>query len=206
MNMPASAQPAQVADPNYYTAAMSYAEWKREPTTTEVLFRLQLPYRPPRSLIGKFLWRWRIWVEVTFALSMLEPWEKFLVIYLMLMLMWDQHANLSPSWPPPSPAHITPPRSPLLTATISVRRARAVVVMYLALGLLLMGMTLYLPHHLELMGARTAYYLFGGDAASGVVAAGDLFKSAVDVSLASIASAGEYGASWARWRSSAAEL
>lgn len=77
----ASAPPApvQVADPKYYTAAMSYAEWKREPTTLETLFRLQLPYRPPRSFIGKFLWRRRVWVEVTFALSMLEPWEKFLV-------------------------------------------------------------------------------------------------------------------------------
>ncbi len=75
--------------------------------------------------------------------------------------------------------------------------------MYLALGLLLMGMTRYLPHHLELMSARAAYYLFGGDVASG---AGDLFRGAVNVSLASIASAGEYGASLAGWRTSAAEL
>ena len=68
-----------VSDPAYYTAEMSYAEWKREPTIPQVLFGLHLPYRPPRSLVGKFLWRRRVWVEVTFALSMLEPWEKFLV-------------------------------------------------------------------------------------------------------------------------------
>ena len=68
-----------VSDPNYYTAAMSYAEWKREPTLWQTFFGLQLPYRPPRSAIGKFFWRRRLWVEVTFALSMLEPWEKFLV-------------------------------------------------------------------------------------------------------------------------------
>ena len=74
--MPAN---ATVANPDYYTSAMSYQEWKREPTTTQVLFGLQLPYRPPRSLLGKFFWRQRVWVEVTFALSMLEPWEKFLV-------------------------------------------------------------------------------------------------------------------------------
>ena len=80
------------------------------------------------------------------------------------------------------------------------------VVIYLFLGLLLTGMTLYLPHHVEIMSARAAYYLFGRDAASGVSAAGDLFRGAVNVSLASIASAGEYGASWARWGSSAAEL
>ncbi|KAM5543854.1 hypothetical protein V8D89_002471 [Ganoderma adspersum] len=157
----ASAHPAQVVtDPNYYTAAMSYAEWKREPTTMETLFRLQLPYRPPRSFIGKFLWRRRVWVEVTFALSMLEPWEKFLVL----------------------------------------------VVMYLALGLLLMATTLYLPHHVELMSARAAYYLFGRDAASSVGFAGDLFRGAVNASLSSIASAGEYGASLAGWGTMRAEL
>ncbi len=70
---------ASITDPAYHTAAMSYAEWKREPTLMQVLFGLQLPYRPPRSFLGKFLWRRRVWVEVTFALSMLEPWEKFLV-------------------------------------------------------------------------------------------------------------------------------
>ncbi|TFK81605.1 hypothetical protein K466DRAFT_449666, partial [Polyporus arcularius HHB13444] len=96
---------------------MSYAEWKREPTTMQVLFGLHLPYRPPRSFIGKFLWRRRVWVEVTFALSMLEPWEKFLVM----------------------------------------------VVMYLALGLLLTAIYLYLPHHLAFLTARASYYLLGRD-------------------------------------------
>ncbi len=37
----------------------------------------------------------------------------------------------------------------------------AVVVMYLLLGLLLTGVTLYFPNHMALMNARTAYYLFG---------------------------------------------
>ncbi len=68
-----------VSDPAYYSAAMSQAEWKREPTTMQVLCGPQLPYRPPRSLVGKFLWRARVWLEVTFALSMLQPWEKVLV-------------------------------------------------------------------------------------------------------------------------------
>ena len=78
--------------------------------------------------------------------------------------------------------------------------------MYLALGLLLMATTLYLPHHVEVMSARAAYYLFGRDAAGGMFAAGDLFRGAVNVSLASIASAGEYGASLAGWGSARAEL
>ena len=81
------------------------------------------------------------------------------------------------------------------------------VVIYLTLGLLLTGMTLYLPHHVEIMSARAAYYLFGRDAASSVGFAGDLFRGAVNASLSSIASAGEYGASLAGWGSArAAEL
>ncbi|TBU28173.1 hypothetical protein BD311DRAFT_663929 [Dichomitus squalens] len=143
---------------------MSYQEWKREPTTAQVLFGLQLPYRPPRSLVGRFFWRQRLWVEVTFALSMLEPWERFLVM----------------------------------------------VVFYLTLGLLLTGMTLYLPHHLAQMQTRAAYYLFGRDGVSTYASLGtsgaDLFRSAVNSSLASIASAGSYTASLAGWGSQAAEL
>jgi Small subunit of serine palmitoyltransferase-like len=39
----------------------------------------QYTYRPPKSALGAFLWRRQIWFEATFALSMLEPWEKVLV-------------------------------------------------------------------------------------------------------------------------------
>lgn len=35
--------------------------------------------RPPKSRWRKILWRWRIWIEVTFVLSMLEPWEKIML-------------------------------------------------------------------------------------------------------------------------------
>ncbi|RPD56569.1 hypothetical protein L227DRAFT_465544, partial [Lentinus tigrinus ALCF2SS1-6] len=66
---------------------MSYAEWKREPTIAQIVFGLHLPYSPPRSVVGKFLWRRRVWVEVTFALSMLEPWEKFLVMVVMYLTL-----------------------------------------------------------------------------------------------------------------------
>ena len=40
---------------------------------------IQYTYRPPKSALGAFLWRRQIWFEATFALSMLEPWEKLLV-------------------------------------------------------------------------------------------------------------------------------
>jgi len=44
-------------------------------------------YRPPKSALGAFLWRRKMWVEATFALSMLEPWEKLLVVTIVLLIM-----------------------------------------------------------------------------------------------------------------------
>ncbi|OBZ78168.1 hypothetical protein A0H81_01712 [Grifola frondosa] len=79
-----------VPDPRADTVAMSCAQWKRQPTTADVLFAFELPYRAPRSAIGTFLWRRRVWLEVTFALSMLQPWEKVLVVtlwYIFLTLL-----------------------------------------------------------------------------------------------------------------------
>jgi len=40
---------------------------------------LSLVYRPPRSALRQFLWRWRMCFESTFALSMFEGWEKILI-------------------------------------------------------------------------------------------------------------------------------
>jgi hypothetical protein len=40
---------------------------------------MALLYKPPRSSIRRFFWRGQIWVESTFALSMLEGWEKILL-------------------------------------------------------------------------------------------------------------------------------
>ena len=36
-------------------------------------------YRRPDTVIGGFIWRWKIWFETTFALSMLERWEKIFI-------------------------------------------------------------------------------------------------------------------------------
>jgi hypothetical protein len=38
-----------------------------------------LVYKPPRSSIRRFFWRWRIVFESTFALTMCEGWEKILI-------------------------------------------------------------------------------------------------------------------------------
>ncbi len=40
---------------------------------------LNLTYKPPRSPIRRFFWRWRTLFESTFALSMFEGWEKILI-------------------------------------------------------------------------------------------------------------------------------
>lgn len=42
-----------------------------------------LVYKPPRSAIRRFFWRWRIVFESTFALTMCEGWEKILIVALM---------------------------------------------------------------------------------------------------------------------------
>jgi hypothetical protein len=38
-----------------------------------------LVYKPPRSATRRFFWRWRILLESTFALTMVEGWEKILI-------------------------------------------------------------------------------------------------------------------------------
>ncbi|GJE93985.1 serine palmitoyltransferase small subunit-like domain-containing protein [Phanerochaete sordida] len=65
------------------TSEYSLPAWKRVPTTADVLFSLALPYRPPESSLGAYLWRKRVWFESTFALTMLQPWEK-----MMLLTLW----------------------------------------------------------------------------------------------------------------------
>ncbi|TFK24123.1 hypothetical protein FA15DRAFT_619857 [Coprinopsis marcescibilis] len=42
--------------------------------------------RKPTSKIAIFFWRWRMWFEATFVLSMLEPWEKILLITLFAVM------------------------------------------------------------------------------------------------------------------------
>ncbi|KAI0367258.1 hypothetical protein BV20DRAFT_950525 [Pilatotrama ljubarskyi] len=68
----------------------SLEDWTRVPTTASALFGIDLPYRPPKNRVGAYLWRWRLWIETTIGLSLLEPWEKILVltiIYLLLTLV-----------------------------------------------------------------------------------------------------------------------
>lgn len=35
--------------------------------------------RRPSGTLSVFFWRWRMWFEATFVLSMLEPWEKIMM-------------------------------------------------------------------------------------------------------------------------------
>ncbi|KIL62830.1 hypothetical protein M378DRAFT_47202, partial [Amanita muscaria Koide BX008] len=46
---------------------------------------------PSKSGLRRYLWRWRVWIEATFVLSMLEPWEKIMLVsfftFLNLLLL-----------------------------------------------------------------------------------------------------------------------
>ncbi|KAF8960646.1 hypothetical protein BDZ97DRAFT_1832923 [Flammula alnicola] len=44
--------------------------------------------RKPTSKLGIFLWRRRMWFESTFVLSMLEPWEKILLLTMFALLLF----------------------------------------------------------------------------------------------------------------------
>ncbi|KAK2467907.1 hypothetical protein APHAL10511_000202 [Amanita phalloides] len=41
---------------------------------------------PPKSRLGYFLWRRRMWFESTFALTVMEPWEKFVMLTIFGIL------------------------------------------------------------------------------------------------------------------------
>ncbi|PBK73645.1 hypothetical protein ARMSODRAFT_930825 [Armillaria solidipes] len=41
--------------------------------------------RPPKSKVAFFFWRWRIWFEATFALTVLEPWEKTVLLVIVFI-------------------------------------------------------------------------------------------------------------------------
>ncbi|KZV94086.1 hypothetical protein EXIGLDRAFT_835286 [Exidia glandulosa HHB12029] len=55
-------------------------------TTRPWLRSLDLTYAPPQTSVKRFFWRQRMRFETAFAISMLEPWEKILVLLLLLAL------------------------------------------------------------------------------------------------------------------------
>ena len=89
VNAAASANSVSGTDPTLRdpNAALQYYTQRTSPEVVVgvifivllVLFGLALPYRPPESSLGAFLWRRRLWFETTFALSMLQPWEKLVL-------------------------------------------------------------------------------------------------------------------------------
>ncbi|KAI0055972.1 hypothetical protein BV25DRAFT_1814872 [Artomyces pyxidatus] len=41
------------------------------------------PYKAPRNFVARFAWRWRLWFEATFVFTLLEPWEKGVLITIL---------------------------------------------------------------------------------------------------------------------------
>lgn len=118
---------------------MSYPEWKREATIPQILFGLRCPYGKPSSPVARFFWRRRIWIEATFALSMMEPWERFIVSEYRMQVCPSSHSDCP--------------------------RTSTVYVVYAILLALAFAAFFYLPHHLSFLHGRAAYYLYGSDAA-----------------------------------------
>ncbi|KZT25575.1 hypothetical protein NEOLEDRAFT_1064817 [Neolentinus lepideus HHB14362 ss-1] len=50
------------------------------------VFHPYLETRSPRGKLGHFIWRRRVWLESTFAMTMLDPWEKIVLVTLWLFL------------------------------------------------------------------------------------------------------------------------
>ncbi|KIJ96832.1 hypothetical protein K443DRAFT_106602 [Laccaria amethystina LaAM-08-1] len=64
----------------------------------------------PTTTLGVFLWRWRVWFEAMFALTVMEPWEQsvahqlaiylvvFVLILVYLVLYLPQHVVVMQQW------------------------------------------------------------------------------------------------------------
>lgn len=91
-------------------------------------------YASPKSNLGKFLWRKKMWVESTFALTMLERWEKILVGQLLKITIAFSYAHMC-----------------------------LVALFVFVWFLFVAGATTYLPQHLKFLTRRARYYLLGNE-------------------------------------------
>ncbi|KAJ3820605.1 hypothetical protein EV361DRAFT_906953 [Lentinula raphanica] len=105
-------------------------------------------FRPPKSQskVAYLIWRVHMWIEGTFSLAMLEPWEK-------LLLCMSCH---------PLPQRVSEMQEVSnLILTPSIRR---IVIIFLTTFILLTtGIVRYLPHHISVMKGRAMYYLWGSE-------------------------------------------
>ena len=124
----------------------SLEDWKRVPTTLDVLLGIELPYRPPKNPLAAADWRKRVLIETTFGLSVLEPWEKIL-IGTCVPEVFVQGFLTNVYWPP-------------------WRVLPTVVTWYLILAVVFTGLYRFMPHHVPEMYRRTLYYLFGDEVAA----------------------------------------
>jgi hypothetical protein len=109
-------------------------------------------YEAPSNPVAYGLWRVQMWAESTFALSMMERWEKVLICE-----SFDIPKEFS----------------------VLIDAGGLVVALTLVF---VTGLVQYLPHHLRFVARRAAYYLLGREAelselltpAKGVVERGEL--------------------------------
>jgi hypothetical protein len=92
-------------------------------------------YEAPSSPVAYAVWRVQMWAEATFALSMMESWEKVLICMF--------YSSQARRW-----------------SSVIDHRDTGAFIFSLTL-LFLTGLIKYLPHHLHFVVRRSMYYLFG---------------------------------------------
>ncbi|KAF8528466.1 hypothetical protein BU17DRAFT_80839 [Hysterangium stoloniferum] len=44
--------------------------------------------RPPKAVVARLFWRWKLWIGGTFVTAMLEPWETFFLFSVMFLFFF----------------------------------------------------------------------------------------------------------------------
>lgn len=100
-------------------------------------------YEAPSSPVAYFFWRKKMWAETTFALSMMEPWERFIICASDSCLLHSHETG------------------------VHDYGANTGTITFLFTILFLTGLIKYLPTHLRFVQRRTSYYLFGRESDAG---------------------------------------
>lgn len=68
------------------------------PSSLSAVFSGVMPYKSPRNELAAYVWRKRMLIEATTGLVNLEPWEKVVILSVMLVLpLCCLYASLGPA-------------------------------------------------------------------------------------------------------------
>ena len=113
----------------------------------------------PRSPVAAILWRGRIWVETTFAMSMMEPWEKLLI--RMYPIAPSRLLNETRSHSYVVLFLLAMYTCRFLTGIGEKIQPKTVIICVVTTTFCMAAIVSYLPHHISLMHQRALFYLSG---------------------------------------------